>query len=527
MSVSNQGSAERRQSQSPGRFVQTAQSVPSGRSAMRPRSGQQGRLVGRSPYATSSTDEATAANAVTADASIRQMANSVARLMSETAHDLRSPLTTIRESVRLVQMGEMGGLHPDQESMLEAAIDQCDCMSQMIDEMVQLERLRTGAPRANRVWIPLDKIRSAVDETLRPWTVPRNIELLWDVIADPAVRVYADASMIRRLIVNLVVNAIRVSHQGQCVLVRFVRSRDGEMIECGVIDQGRGMSAAELKSLASDNGLASPSGEGLGLTISRQLAAVHFSSLHLRSRPGDGTEVSFQLPASGPRSVASAWVRWRLGLQLSRTKPRRVSTSEVVADHPAPVMPVPRSSVASSGHVELNHNASKPRYPDQVSAVVVSLGAAVSIDATREFQSSLQSQLQMFELAYKIDQRRWVVLLDADPTAAEAKIVAIGDAINQKTGGVRTTWSRPQAIRLDRRRAVARISDLLVREELAASRSKRVVDRNEVRLGTAPIAHSQVATDRLDVEVQRLASQMRLQSSRLQEQARNVRHGMQ
>ena len=499
MSASQQGNTENR-------------SRPSSNSQSISRPSKGGHLAGRSPFATPPPDEKKDADGQQDAASPDQVNRSVARLMSETAHDLRSPLTTVRESIRLVQQGEMGELNDDQETMLAAAIDQCDCMSQMIREMVQLERLRTGAPRADRRWISLDQVRSTVDETLRPWTVPRNIDLLWDIVTDSSARVYADVSMIRRLIVNLVVNAIRVSHEGQCVLIRMVRSRDNEMIECGVVDQGPGMSAAELRDLSSDRGLASASGEGLGLTICRQLAAVHFSSLKLRSRPGDGTEVSFLLPASGPHAVATAWVNWRMALQDVRTKPKRVFTH---GDSRA------AESVVTT--VELNHTASKPRYADCLSSAIVTLGAAVSREATQAFETTLQNRLQMFELAYKIDQRRWVVMMDADIEAAATKISDISDLMNETNGGVRTSWTDPQLIPLDRRRAISRVSDLLVREELAACSSTRVLDRNEVRPGTAPIAASPIATERLESELSRLAGQMQLQTERLRQQVKNIR----
>ena len=71
--------------------------------------------------------------------------------MSETAHDLRSPLTTVRESIRLIRDGDLGAASVDQRAYLTSAMDQCDCMFQMIGEMLQLERLRTGTCR--KLWI--------------------------------------------------------------------------------------------------------------------------------------------------------------------------------------------------------------------------------------------------------------------------------------------------------------------------------------------------------------------------------------
>ena len=143
------------------------------------------------------------------------------RVMSETAHDLRAPLTTIRESVRLVRDGDLGDVTPGQTICLDSAIDQCHCMEQMINDMVQVERLRTGTPRVQRQWVSVQTVRKSIDETLRPWVMPRDIDVLWDGGEDPNLRIFADPAMLRRLIVNLVTNALRVTPQSGQILIRL------------------------------------------------------------------------------------------------------------------------------------------------------------------------------------------------------------------------------------------------------------------------------------------------------------------
>jgi K+-sensing histidine kinase KdpD len=83
----------------------------------------------------------------------KRFVDSAKRLISETAHDLRSPMTSIQEAIKLVRSGELGEINADQQEILNAAVGKCDCLNQMVEEMVQMERLRTGTPRANRRWI--------------------------------------------------------------------------------------------------------------------------------------------------------------------------------------------------------------------------------------------------------------------------------------------------------------------------------------------------------------------------------------
>ncbi len=126
---------------------------------------------------------------------------------------------------------------------------------------------------------------------------------------------------LRRLVVNLVTNSIRVTPEEGYVLIRLESIRNGEAIRWSVIDQGTGISESDMQRIA-DRQVSFGGGEGLGLSICRQLAALHFSPLQIRSRLGSGTEVSFETAAAGPRSVAQSWSRWRVARRARRNHRR-------------------------------------------------------------------------------------------------------------------------------------------------------------------------------------------------------------
>ncbi|MFK8111459.1 MAG: sensor histidine kinase [Rubripirellula sp.] len=442
--------------------------------------------------------------------------------MSETAHDLKSPLTTVREAIRIVHDGYVGDVTSDQKGFLSSAMDQCDCIEQMIGEMVQLERLRTGTPRVTRRWVPIQEIRHGIDETLRPWAMPRQIEVLWDGADDSSETVFADPAMLRRLIVNLVTNAVRVTAEGGTILIRIQR-QNPDAVRWSVIDQGTGISEANLQQIA-DQQTSFSGSEGLGLAISRQLAALHFSSLFIRSRLGSGTEVSFDTVAGGPRSIADAWSAWRVAQRGPLKKPQHRDDSEI-GQLQKPRLCTPRRMRLDPPvlSVELSHEASKPRCEDRLAAGTVTVGAAVSREAADSFDKLLQTELQMFDLVYRVSTRRWAWFFDTDAHGVQDRIDSIKDAAVAKIPTARTTWSKPQMVPVEARRTTARVSDLIVRESLAASAPNHGLDKNQVRLGTAPIEVSEVASQRLDEELRRLASQMRVQTKNLQQQAKNLR----
>ena len=445
-------------------------------------------------------------------------ADAAVRVMSETAHDIRSPLATVREAVRLVHDGDLGELSLGQKACLAAAMDQVNCVDQMVGEMVQLERLRTGVPRVRRTWVSVSEIKSTISETLRPWAMPRNINVIWDIVHNESTRVFADPSMIRRLVVNLVANAIRETAEGGSVLVRVQSIRGGEALQWSVVDQGRGISEVEMQEIA-ERQVTMGGGEGLGLSICRQLSALHFSSLRLESRKGTGTAVSFETAAGSPTSVAECWARWRVG----QREPLRKPVSRQQEQSSAKISPPRRVRVDTpTAFVELASEGAVPVSQDRVAAGTVMLGAAMPTETIDAFDVLLQGQARMFDFIYRVDSRQWVWVFDADVRQAEGRIDTINEEASKKIKDIRLSWSDPQVIPLDQRRTAGRLGDLLVRQSLSAA-TVYFDDAEPIERVAGGIEPSTVPADRLDKELHRLSGRLKTQTQRLHAQSRRLR----
>lgn len=442
----------------------------------------------------------------------RRVTDAAVRMMSETAHDLRSPLTAIRESMRIVHGGDLGELSSQQQACLSSAIEQCECMDQMIGEMVQLERLRTGIPRVHRQIVPIEKIRAAIDDTLRPWAMPRQISVLWGGPVDMSAEVYADPAMLRRLVVNLVTNAIRVTSEGGSILIRLDHTHDPQAIRWSVIDQGTGISPDDMLRLA-NNDLMLGGGEGLGLSICRQLAALHFSTLRISSSRNIGTEVSFETTLAAPKCVAETWSHWRVSQRDRLLESRQPAEASALSD---------KVNTATSGMVsiELPYEGALPHSETHVAIGVVTVGAAVSRESTEAFDELFQSQLQFYDFGYRIGPRQWVWGFDVDADGVDEHIELVMDGIRAKIPSLRCDWSKPQMVPIDSRRTQTRLGDLLVRLSLSAAMSNHVVDNDQVRLGTVPIVYTDAACARLDEELRRLNKRFQNRARVLQEPAR-------
>ncbi|WP_372725930.1 sensor histidine kinase [Novipirellula sp.] len=459
-----------------------------------------------------------ATSPLTPESEFDNTVNAIVQMMSETASDLRTPLTTVRESLRSLAAGNQGDISAPQLQTLHGAIDQCDCMDQIVGEMMQLQRLRAGLPRVRRRWVSVTDIRRAVDESLRPWLLRGHVDVLWDGADDSHVIVFADPDMLRRLLVNLVASAIRTTVEGADILIRLQMASSGGAMTWSVIDRGEGISQRQMKQIELQHKTSARS-EGLGLAISRQLAALHFSTLRLRSRVGWGTEVSFQTPVSGSKAVAESWVRWRQRGGVNRRSAGENALSAGVASHIQRHVRLDPPMLS----VELGHDSVVPRLQDLASVTTVAMGAAMSRADADEFDSLLQRDAWLFDLIYRVDTRRWICVLDGDSEESRRRASVITEAARRQMGSVRLDWGAPSQLDLQHRGAAAKLSDMFVRETLTASSSNTITDANQVRLGTAPIEMSPVAAARLDEELRRLSERLQRQAVTVSGQAETLR----
>lgn len=210
-------------------------------------------------------------------AQIQQQLNDRDHFVAAVSHDLRTPLTRLRLRAESIE-------HPEQRRKFQ----------QDIVEMIRatLDYLRGTAEAEARVLLDVDALLDSIreDQLALGHTV---------TLAGSAKPVIAQASALRRCVVNLVENAIRY---GQCAELRLIDSPDALCIE--VRDRGPGLPEAELGKVMAPFYRVEGSrnrqhgGVGLGLSIAQDIARQHQGRLQLRNGDAGGLVVSVTLPRS-------------------------------------------------------------------------------------------------------------------------------------------------------------------------------------------------------------------------------------
>ncbi len=447
-------------------------------------------------------------------ANLPDLKRTAEQLISDVAVELRAPLTALRQSIQSVHDGLDSSKIGPHLAVLRSAIQQCDDLDQMIVKMLHADRHRSLAPRVQRRCVGISEIRDAVDQILQASELPESIEVLWDGADNPKLSIFGDSTLLTRMIVALASQSVRSTPAGGCVLIRVQADSAADTVRWSLIDQGPGVSTHQLhQMLHQPHAIAG----AVDLAMCQQISALHFSSLEVYSGIQGGTEFSFETPRSGPRSVVAAWSRWRSMLSESRQEGNGVTmnfanatTGQLRFD-------------AAPARMTLSQVDEQPCHADGLTAGTVNLGATISRVTADAFDRCLQSQIRMHELVYRVGTRRWVWAFDQDERTVNQRIESISMISKSVIPGIRMNWSQPVWIPVDARQTNLRLSELLVRQSLSESTNAGMVDKDAVRMGTPPMMPSQTTSDRLDEELRRLSSQLKMQADRIGRQARNLR----
>ncbi|MDB4952401.1 MAG: ATP-binding region ATPase domain protein [Gemmatimonadetes bacterium] len=226
-------------------------------------------------------------------------------LVRMVVHDLKSPLTAMLGTLEMAVDGDLGPLEERQRRLLEDARRRGEDVVELIDNLLDLTRLEESSVRLELR--PVD-VRRLLGQVAGEWTVRAEQRgSTVSVEAAPEAVVPADETLLRRVLGNLVGNALR--HAGRGVHVRLSAAAADGGVELVVADDGVGI-APELHDEIFRKGATGAPAEGgrggssgLGLTFCKLAAEAHGGSIRVFSGAGRGSAFQVRLPAGVPAPV--------------------------------------------------------------------------------------------------------------------------------------------------------------------------------------------------------------------------------
>lgn len=213
-------------------------------------------------------------------------------------HDLRTPLIAADQFLKLVQRGVFGNTLSAMRESLEQMAQSNQTLLSMVDTLLEVYQYEAGGKTLDFFVVDLWELCQQVVQELMPLADVKHLTLkavLTEGTEASLVRVRGDRLELRRLITNLVGNAIRFSDAGS-VEVRLNSTVQGVTIE--VEDTGIGMNPEEQLLLFDRfrQGKHQRRGNGLGLYLSRQIVEAHQGNISVSSTVGKGSIFTVYLP---------------------------------------------------------------------------------------------------------------------------------------------------------------------------------------------------------------------------------------
>ncbi len=215
------------------------------------------------------------------------------RLISEVAHELRTPLSTIEGYLE----GLLDGVFQPTEEIFAASGREVRRLKRLADDLSELSRAEEGTQPLDLETVDLVSLADLVARNLETQANAKNIALTVRAASRP-IPVYVDRDRITQVLTNIMGNALTYTDPGGRVAVT-VRTQDRSAI-VEVVDTGRGLTPDQLTVVferfyrADHTG---PGGSGIGLTIAQAIARRHQGDITATSPgPGKGSTFTVTLP---------------------------------------------------------------------------------------------------------------------------------------------------------------------------------------------------------------------------------------
>lgn len=235
---------------------------------------------------------------------LRQSVRAKDEFLAVLAHELRNPLAPLRSALDILERAPRN--QDLQDRVVPMMGRQLTHLIRLVDDLLDVARVSWSRIQLQRRSIDLHTPVRAAIEQIRPLIDEKEHRLQLEFSNEPS-PVYGDTERLTQVVTNLLTNAAKYTDRGGTITVTTSRE-DGQAC-ISVRDTGRGIGANDLSGVfqlfskvSQRQSLEDEGGLGVGLTLSRELVALHGGTLEARSDgEGRGSEFLVRLPLSSPQ----------------------------------------------------------------------------------------------------------------------------------------------------------------------------------------------------------------------------------
>lgn len=218
-------------------------------------------------------------------------------LMAMVAHDLRTPLTSIRASLSLMSTGAMGEMPDKARVHIDGAEKNTKRLINLINDLLDIEKMEAGKMDMKYSDCVLKEVVDEAAESVAEFAKNAKIEI---EVPETSITFQGDQERLVRVLSNLLDNAVKFSPPN--TTIKMTAETQGETLEIRVIDQGRGIPPEFKEKIFVRFQQVSPEdkqekqGTGLGLAICKAIVDGHNGTIGVDSEQGKGSSFWIRIP---------------------------------------------------------------------------------------------------------------------------------------------------------------------------------------------------------------------------------------
>jgi len=215
-------------------------------------------------------------------------------LIGDLAHELKTPLATLRSGVE-ISLTKNRTVSEYKNTLSETLID-INNISSTLKNILDLAWTRSDNARGKAEKINLSKMFKELKEILEKLTLTKNIKIITNIESD--IKILGQEEKLMRAFLNVIDNAVKFTPANGMITLSLKKLAASAIFS--IKDTGIGISKKDLPNVFNrfyrGTGTEKTLGSGLGLSIAQALVNAHRGTIDIKSKPGNGTSVTIELP---------------------------------------------------------------------------------------------------------------------------------------------------------------------------------------------------------------------------------------
>lgn len=234
-------------------------------------------------------------------AELKRISDYKTRFLSDISHELRTPLTSVQNLTRILLARDDGELTHEQERQVTMIQHAAEGLADMVNELLDIARIEAGKIKVEPTECTVPELFTSVRGLIKPLITSDKVRLVIDESAAEKIpAIFTDGHRLSQILRNFLSNSAKFTESGTITLTASLE--DGDMVRYEVIDTGVGIAQKDIERIFEDfiqvDGPIQKRvrGSGLGLPLTKKLAALLGGSVEAKSEPGAGSTFSAIIP---------------------------------------------------------------------------------------------------------------------------------------------------------------------------------------------------------------------------------------